>query len=84
MHDSSESTVCANTTYKLCVDCYACDFSEFHDLEPDTTMRALQALEALGKCAIVHGDSNDSMVSSPVIGPGYYLCQKIQPLHFSY
>lgn len=35
---------------------------EFHDLELDTTIRALQALEALGKCAIVQGDSDDSLV----------------------
>lgn len=43
---------------------------EFHDLEPDTTMRALQALEAIGKCAIVQGDSSDSMVSYRILDLG--------------
>lgn len=38
-------------------------FTEFHDLELDTTIRALQALETLGKCAIVQGDSQDALVS---------------------
>lgn len=33
-------------------------------------MRALQALEAIGKCAIVHGDSSDSMVRCRVTGLG--------------
>lgn len=36
---------------------------EFHNLEIDTTLKALQALEALGKCVIVHGDSEDALVS---------------------
>lgn len=34
---------------------------EFHDLEMDTTMRALQALQTLGKCIIVEGDSEDAL-----------------------
>lgn len=38
-------------------------------MELDTTMRALQALEALGKCVIVHGDSEDSLVSALVLVP---------------
>lgn len=37
--------------------------AEFHDLEMDTTMRALQALQTLGKCIIVEGDSEDALVS---------------------
>ncbi|CAN8061564.1 unnamed protein product [Agarophyton chilense] len=34
---------------------------EFHDLELDTTMKALQALEAIGKCIIIRGDGDDGL-----------------------
>lgn len=37
--------------------------AEFHGLEMDTTMRALQALERAGKCAIMEGAVNDGLVS---------------------
>lgn len=37
---------------------------EFHDLEIDTMMKALQALEAIGKCRIVQGDGDEALVSS--------------------
>lgn len=40
-----------------------CAGQEFTGLELDTTMRALQALEVEGKCAIMEGDVNDGLVS---------------------
>lgn len=41
--------------------------TEFHDLEMDTTLKALQALEAIGKCIVVRGDSEDALVSYEVL-----------------
>lgn len=40
---------------------------EFTGLELDTTMRALQALEVDGKCAIMEGDVNDGLVRCPLV-----------------
>jgi hypothetical protein len=37
--------------------------TEFYGLELDTTIRALQALETDGKCAIIQGDAGDALVS---------------------
>lgn len=40
---------------------YSTEGCEFHDLEIDTMMKALQALEAIGKCRIVQGDGDEAL-----------------------
>lgn len=52
-------TVISNRRLKL--------FAEFHDLEMDTMMKALQALEAIEKCRIIMGEGDEALVSQIIL-----------------